>query len=225
MSMSDSPKQPVPTGEQCFVLDPISWSKYEAILNAIGDQPKLRATYLDGRLTLSSPTRRHDWSEKAVGRLVEAIAEGFEIVYEVSGHTTYRLEAKKGGVEGDQAYYFGANARRMSGPVDVDLSTQPPPDLAIEVEATHPADDSVEVWGRIGVPEVWRLKVDQETLWFGVRQPDGSYQLAPRSLVFPFLEPADVLGQLRIAGRLGWAGWVRQLGDWVDTTLLPRRGI
>ena len=31
----------------------------------------------------------------------------------------------------------------MSGPVDIDLATQPPPDLAIEVEVTHPADKAM----------------------------------------------------------------------------------
>jgi len=59
----------------------------------------------------------------------------------------------------------------------------------VEVEVTHRADDSVKVWGRLGVPEVWRYDVDRGTLTFGVRQGDGRYTPVPRSAAFPELGP------------------------------------
>jgi Uma2 family endonuclease len=210
--------------EQRLVLSAVPWQQYEAVLRAFPEQAGLRITYISGRLTLLSPTRRHDWYENALGRLVEAVASGFGIEWEASGHSTYRREDVDAGVEGDKTYYFGANAETMRGPVEVDLSTQPPPDLAIEVEVTHRADDSVSVWGRLGVPEVWRLDVDRGTLAFGARQADGSYAPAPRSVAFPELEPNDVMTQLRLAGQLGSSRWVAQLDGWVRNVLLPRRG-
>ncbi len=210
--------------EPCVVLNGITWGQYEKVLEALPEQAGLRITYLDGRLTLLSPLRRHDWAEQYCGDLVKAVARGLGVELEPSGHTTYRHEEVQGGVEGDQTFYFGANAERMRGPVEVDLSTQPPPDLAIEVEVTHRADDSIKVWGRLGVPEVWHLRVDRETLTFGVRQADGTYAQVPRSAAFPELEPADVVTQLRLAGELGWSRWVAQLDAWVRNVLLPRRG-
>ena len=113
--------------EQRFVLSSMRWDQYEMILQAFPEQAGLRITYLDGRLTLSSPTRRHDWFEKVLGRFVEAIAEGLDIECEVSGHATYRREDVDAGVEGDQVYYFGANAEIMRGPVAINLANQPPP--------------------------------------------------------------------------------------------------
>ena len=210
--------------EQRMVLSPITWKQYEALLQVFPEHAGLRVTFLDGRITLLSPTRRHDWFEKILGRFVEAIAESSNIELEVSGHTTYRRDDLDAGVEGDQAYYFGANARTMRGPIPVDLATQPPPDLTIEVEALHSADDSIAVWGRLGVREVWRINVTQSTVCFMVRRDDGSYEASTRSKAFPTLEPIDLLLQLELAEKLGWSMWVGQLNEWVRTVLLPRNG-
>ena len=206
------------------MLSPISWRQYETVLQAFPEQAGLRITYLDGRLTLLSPKRRHDWHERALGQIVKAVASGLGIEWEPSGHTTYRREDVHSGVEGDETFYFGAHAEIMRGPVDVDLSTQPPPDLAIEVEVTHRADDSISVWGRLGVPEVWRFHVDRGTLIFGVRQDDGRYETVSHSAAFPELEPNDVLAQLRLAAQLGSSRWYAQLDGWVRDVVLPRRG-
>src|SRR5947199_5995008 len=111
----------------------------------------------------------------------------------------------------------------MRGPHDIDLTTQPPPDLAIEVEVTHSADDAVAAWGRLGVPEVWRLDAHRWTLAFGLRRDDGTYAPAARSAAFPVLEPADVLAQLRLAEELGSSRWFAQLGGWVRDVLAQRQ--
>ena len=189
--------------EQRMVLSSITWEQYEAFLNVFFEHAGLRVTFLDGKLTLLSPTRRHDWFEKIIGRFVEAIAEGFDIECEVSGHATYRRDDMDAGVEGDQEYYFGANARIMRGPIPVDLANQPPPDLTIVVEASHSADDSIAVWGRLGVREVWRINVTRSTVCFVVRRDDGSYEASTRSKAFPTLEPIDLLLQLELAEKLG----------------------
>jgi Uma2 family endonuclease len=212
-------------GEQSLVLYGIGWDQYETVLKAFPEQGGLRITYVDRRLTLVSPiSRRHDWHEHVLGRLVETVASSLGIEWEPAVHATFHREDLEVGVEGDQTFYFGPHAELMRGPVNVDLSTQPPPDLAIEVEVSHRSDDSVEVWRRLGVPEVWRLHVDRKSLVFLIRQPDGSYKPAERSRVLAVLEPADVLAQLQVAQQLGSSRWTRQLADWVRDTLLPRRG-
>jgi Uma2 family endonuclease len=209
--------------EQRLVLHGIGWDQYEKVLEAFPEQPGVRITYLDGRLTLLSPTRRHDWFERTLGYLIAAVAQGLGIEWEPAGHTTYRRETDEGGVEGDDTYYFGKNAEIMRGPKNVDLSTQPPPDLAVEVEAAHRADDSVVVWGRLRVPEVWRLDIKRWSLTFGIRQEDGTYRPVARSQALSPLEPEDVLSQLRLAEQIGTSRWYAQLNDWVRTVLLPRR--
>jgi Uma2 family endonuclease len=210
--------------EQRLVVGTMTWRQYEAALGAFQEQAGLRITFIEGRLTLLSPTRRHDWHAKALGRLVEAVANGLGIEWETAGHATYRRKDIEVGVEGDDTYYFGAHAELMRGPRDIDLATQPPPDLAIEVEVTHPADDAVAVWARLGVPEVWRLNTERWELTFGLRQGDGTYAPSPRSAGLPELEPGDVLAQLKLAEQLGSSRWYAQLDGWVRGTLLTRRG-
>lgn len=210
--------------EPCIVLDAIPWHQYEDVLKAFPEQGGLQITYIDGRLTLLSPRRRHDRYEQALAGLIQAVASGLGMIWEPAGHTTARREDVKGGVKGDATFYLGENAETMLGPVEVNLSTQLPPDLAIGVELSHKADDSVSVWGRLGVPEVWRYDVDRETVVFGTRQPDASYAPSPRIEALPELEPADVHSQLQLAKELGSSRWYAQLGDRVRDVLLPRRG-
>lgn len=212
------------SGEQRLVLGPLSWERYEAVLEALGDRPGLRITYLDGRLTLGSPSRTHDWHENAIGRLVESVATGLGIPWECAGHATFRREELAGGVEGDNTYYFGMNAQIMTGPVDIDLATQPPPDLAIEVELSNRADDSVEVWGRIGVPEVWRLDLRRGTLDFTRRREDGTYGSVDPSVLLDPLRPKETLDRLRMGETLGMSRWCEELPGWVREAVLPRRG-
>ncbi|HEX8203855.1 MAG TPA: Uma2 family endonuclease, partial [Isosphaeraceae bacterium] len=179
---------------------------------------------LDGRLTFLGTSRRHDWLAERLGELIKAVAHGCGILWEDAGQATFRREDQGAGVEGDKTYYFGLNAERMLGPLNIDLTTQPPPDLAIEVEVTHPADEAMRAWGRIGVPEVWRFDAEAGTLTFWLRRADGTYAAIPRGAGLPVLEPADVLGQLRLAEQLGFSRWHAQLNAWVRDVLVPRRG-
>jgi Uma2 family endonuclease len=219
--------EPQPTSvepEPCLILNGIGWKQYEKVLEAFPEQAGLRITYLDGRLTLLSPSYRHDRAETRLDYLVAAVANAIGIEWEPSGHTTYRRERDEGGVEGDCTFYFGEHAVLMRGAQEVDLTSQAPPDLAIEVEATHSADDSVSVWGRLRVPEVWRFDTRRWTLTFGMRQPDGTYAPVTRSQALSPLEPNDVLTQLTLAEQLGTSRWYAQLDHWVRTEILPRRG-
>src|SRR5262245_47381798 len=178
--------------EQQIVLNNVGWDQYQTITDALPEASALKTVYIDRRLTLVSPSRRHGWYEDCFGHLVLAIADGFGILSEPAGATTFRHKQQEVGAEADKAYYFGANAERMKGPQEIDLKTQPPPDLVIEVEVTHPAADAVEVWSRLEVPEIWHFNVQRWTLVFILRREDGSYAPSPRSAAFPVLEPADV---------------------------------
>ncbi len=219
------PTEAEPEIEPRIVLDRITYSQYETINDAVVDRPDPRMIYAGGRLTLLSTSRLHDWFAELLGLLVTAVATGCGIEWEPSGQATYRHPDLDAGIEGDRVYYIGGNARLMGGPRDIDLSTQPPPDLAIEVEHTHPADDALIAWGRIGVPEVWRFDVRKRAVSFWLRREDGTYASADRSAALSMLRPSDVDEQLRLAEALGSTSrWHAQLGNWVRVTLLlPRR--
>lgn len=178
-----------PLGDQRIVLEDLTWEEYVAISDTIVERPNIRTFYCDGRLTVLTESRKHGWYGERLGELVKELARVLKIRREDAGTATFRRRLKKGGVEGDKTFYFGEHAARMKGAKDIDLNVQPPPDLAIEVEVSHSADDAVIVWGRLCVPEVWRFDAIAMECSFWSRQRDGSYARLDRSLAFPLRSP------------------------------------
>lgn len=205
-------------------LRDIDWHQYVTIADALPECQGVRMIYLDGELSIVTTSREHDWHGERLSQLVVALAAALDILWEDAGQATYRREADLAGVEGDKTFYFGANAETMLGPKNIDLMTQPPPDLAIEVELSHPADAAVSTWGRLGVPEIWRVDAETDATTFLRRNPDGTYSEVPVSGALPGLAPEDVQARLKEADAIGAARWHRGLTAWIQGTFLPRRG-
>lgn len=212
-----------PPSEQRLELGGMNWERYIRVADAVPDHAGARMTYLDGSLTFVTTSRRHDALSECLSDLVKIVAVGIGVNWAVAGRATFRREDKRTGVEGDQTFYFGAHASRMRGNINVDLKTQPPPDLAIEVEVSNPAEMSILAWSRIGVPEVWWFHVDSWTLTFLALQEDGTYLPVTRSLALPTLTPEDVADQLRRSEEMDTSPWYQALSTWVRDVLVPRQ--
>ncbi len=121
------------------------------------------------------------------------------------------------GVEPDKSYHFGANAEKVRGKRDLDLTIDPPPDLVIEVDMTSSSIPRLPIFAALGIPEVWRL--EGEDLQFLHLQPDGTYQPQTHSRAFPNLplnEAARFLEQGQTANR---AAWIRSFRAYVREVL------
>lgn len=209
--------------EQRLDFDGISWDRYLAMSDAFPDHAGARMVYIDGRLTFATTSRRHDFLSDCLGDIVKAIAIATGLGYAVAGRATFRRQELGVGVEGDETFYLGENARRMRGGINIDLATQPPPDLVIEVEVSNPADLSIAAWGRLGVPEVWRLKVNSWELEFLVRQPGGNYLPQGQSVGLSTLTPIEVLELLHAAEKMDSAPWYVEMHEWVRNVLMLRQ--
>ena len=135
--------------EQRFVLGRVSWDSYLTISDALDDRPGVRTIYCDGRLILVGKSRRHDWYAERLGQLAITVARGLGIPWEDAGGATFRREDSNAGLEGDKTFYLDEHAVQMRGPQDIDLTAQPPPDIAIEVEVSHSADAALVAWARL----------------------------------------------------------------------------
>lgn len=207
---------------QVYELGGVGFEGYEAIGDALPECRSVKMIYLDGRLTFVTTSRRHDWLADRFGELVKAVALGCGVPWETAGRATFRRKGLGAGIEGDQTFYFGDHARIMRGGINIDLEVQPPPDLAIEVEVTHPADSAMLTWGRLGVPEVWRFNEEDWTLSYWLRREDGSYARADRSACLPWLTTEDVTTQLHLTEDLITSEWFVGLQTWVREVLVPR---
>ncbi len=210
--------------EPRFIIKGLSFEQYAAIAGALPDRHNPRLIFLDGRLTLLSPSHLQDRRAEHFGYFVVAVAGGLGLACEPAGSTTYRRPESGTAVEGDKAFYLGANADRMRVPEPIDLTNQPPPDLVIEVEVSHPADDAMTAWGRIGVPEVWRFDARRDLLTFWLLGDDATHTPTGRSVALPGLEPADVLGQLKRAEEMGFMAWFAELPGWARGVIAPKLG-
>ena len=75
----------------------------------------------------------------------------------------------------------------------IDLTIDPPPDLAVEVDFTSPSDRKLGIYGCLGVPELWRYA--EATVTFYSLQED-SYAQVNESPTFAGVTPELIAGWL-----------------------------
>ncbi len=203
-----------PAAERRIVLDGISWSTYQQLLRESGDR-NTRLTFDNGRLELMSPSLLHERVKTVIRRLVEVYADALQIEVEGAGSTTCDREDLQKGLEPDECYYI-THAAAVMGKEKLDLTVDPPPDLAIEVDISRPDVVWEPIYAALGVPEVWRF--DGRAIQLLVRNPDGHYVTATSSLAFPNL-PLDLLNQwLQIGLEQGQSAAVRALREWLRSS-------
>ena len=209
-------------GDQCVTLRGVGWKGFLTVLRLRGDRPAPRMIYLDGDLLLVSPSFIHECFSERLGLFIMVVVEELDILCKVAGSTTFRRRKKQAGVEGDKTFYL-ANAERVAGKRKINLRTDPPPDLAVEAVHTHDVAAALEVYRRLGVPEVWVCDCDEETLEILVRQANGRYAVAESSAAFPYLKAAEIFGWVSRSVTDPETAWLKELRSWVRETLAPRR--
>jgi Uma2 family endonuclease len=213
--MSQAPSVTPPPAGGFLRLSGVDWQTYTRLLRIFAERPGIRLTYDRGELEILSPLFEHDKDDRFLFRLVVALTEELGLPLLEGGSTTMRRRRRRRGIEADECYWI-ANAHRMAGRRRLDLRTDPPPDLAIEVDVTRSSLNRLGIYAALGVPEVWRLEAGGLT--FHVLGPARSYHAAANSLAFPVVTPADLMAFLQQARQSGdsnvvvraFRAWVRQ---------------
>jgi len=200
-----------PRPETRIVLSNISWATFDA-LSTENDQHGTRFAYDRGILEITSPSAAHEWYHRLLGRLVEAFTMERDIPIHSTGSTTLKARLKNRGLEADESYYI-TNESRVRSLMDLDLTRDPPPDLAIEVEISRSAMDKLAIYGDLGVPELWFY--DGDSLEIQLLQPDGSYETKTRSFLLPQLTTEILEGFLARRHESDETTWIRGFHEWV----------
>jgi len=175
--------------DERFVIHGVDWNTYDAILRALGDH-RTRVTF-DGRhLELRSPSPVHEFYKIMFGRLLETLA--FDLNFEIrgGGSMTFRRQDLERGLEPDQCYWI-QNELAIRGRQDIDLSVDPPPDLAIEIDISRSALDRMAIYGGLEIPEVWTF--NGESIRIHLLQADGKYVASETSRCLPWLPVAEMI--------------------------------
>jgi Uma2 family endonuclease len=219
-TVSASTTKTTPEPEERFVLRNVGWSGYEALLQMIGDR-HTRVTYDRGDAELMSPSRDHDLFAELIGDIIKEVCRGLRLPSQSLRSTTWRARAKERGLEADNCFYLKSLPRIRGKRGDLDLTVDPPPDLAIEIEISRSALDRMGVYASLGVPEVWRF--DGETLTIERLQDNGSYATAERSVELPAISPEEVVHWAQRGEEIDdHTEWGCDLREWVRAEVLPR---
>ncbi len=207
------------TSEQRVVIRDIGWDGYETLLQLVGDGHVRLAC--DGKdVELMSPSRDHDLYARLIGRIVDTVTEELRIPCQGSRTTTWRQRVKEKGLEADDCFYLSSLDRIRGKRGNLDLTVDPPPDLAVEVEISRSALDRMGLYALLGVPEVWRFDGDQLTI--ELLQPDGQYAVAPVSPSLPMLPPDEIVRWVLLAEDMDdHSAWNALFRGWVRAELMP----
>ncbi|MEG4205051.1 Uma2 family endonuclease [Microcoleus sp. Pol7_A1] len=139
-------------GQQLLVED-VNWQQFESILAELGERRASRLSYSNGRLEIMVPLPEHEKAKEIIGDMVKILLETRQIAFESLGSTTLKNERMSQAVEPDTCFYI-QNQAAVIGKNRLDMSIDPPPDLAIEIDLTSRTQlDNYQI---LGVPELWR---------------------------------------------------------------------
>ncbi len=180
----------------------------------------LRMAYNDGVLELMSPEYLHDRQSRRIYTLIYAYAGAFQVPCEAAGSTTFRKgepgQFSGKGREADESFYIGDAVQQILGKDSLDLSIDPPPSLWVEVDNWGSSAAKLPTYAGLGVPEVWRYRVQQRRLWFGQLVGSG-YQRIAESRTLPGLTPELVIRLLAEGATRPGAEW----GEWLRSDWFP----
>jgi len=201
---------PLPTANR-LKLTGVDWQTYARLLRLFDERRHLRITYDRGALEIMTLSPRHERIKHLLGLLVLALAEGLGITVAGFGSMTFRRRHRRRGLEPDECFWIQHEAL-VRGRDQIDLRSDPPPDLVIEVDITRSSLDRMSIYGVLRVPEIWRF--DDQGLTFLARQADGSFVPISHSLAFPQVAPTDLAGFLALRGQLDETAIVKQARAW-----------
>lgn len=195
---------------QKIVLQNVSWQTYQALLADMGDHRASRLTYDQGTLEIKMPSNLHEIINRLLARMVTTLTEELGLNLKDYGSTTLDREDLEKGVEPDSCFYI-QNADRVQG-MNSDTATDPPPDLAIEVDITSASTRRMRVYKQLGIPEVWRYTKKGLTI---SQLENGEYVECEFSPTFAMVSPAVIAQFLQLRETTDDNAVIRALRTWL----------
>ncbi|MEQ9668612.1 Uma2 family endonuclease [Coleofasciculus sp. G2-EDA-02] len=197
-----------------LLLEDVSWQQFETILTELGEHRAARLSYSNGRLEIMVPLPEHEKAKEIIGDMVKILLSEGGINYESLGSTTLKNERMTQGVEPDTCFYI-QNSALIIGKNRLDLTVDPPPDLAIEIDLT--SRTKLDNYQILGVPELWRyagggLKIN---VW-----QDGQYIESDSSPTFPDIPIIELVNRYVQQSRVSASSQaIQSFKTWVKDNL------
>lgn len=169
-------------GKGAALLSNVTWETLEKLDADLADTGA-RLTYLDGCLEIiGSFSEEHEESRNTLDQLLEIYMRTKDIRFYGRGSTTIGMKELGARKEPDESYCLGAR--------------KSVPDLAIEITVTSGGIDTLEIYRRVGVREVWFWE-DSVISVYCLRST--GYELVSKSELLPELDLRSIEFYSRMA--------------------------
>ncbi|HCQ21656.1 MAG: hypothetical protein AN481_02925 [Aphanizomenon flos-aquae LD13] len=201
----------VPPGQR-VILENVTWKELETIIAELGEHRAARIAYDRGILEIMSPLPEHEDNKEIISDLVKALLEELNIEFRCLGSTTFKNQFMEQGIEPDQCFYI-QNEAVIRGKKRLDLTIDPPPDLALEIDIT--SRTHLNIYEGLKVPEVWRF--ENGILQINILE-NGVYMESKSSLNFPNLPLIAVIPQyLENSRTIGRNATLKAFRNWLNS--------
>ncbi len=207
---------PLLVGERRVVFKNITWQGYQQLLGILGESRSAKITFDRGVLEITMPLEEHEFSGRLIELFVRILVVELGLKIKTMGSTTLDRSDLDRGAEPDNAYYI-QNQHRVSGR-KVDLATDPPPDLVVEVDITHTDINKPALYAAMGVPEFWRYDGRE---WRIYQLQGTEYLEVANSPTFPIVSKENLYEFLAVAQRDEVEAEVN-LREWVRSKIEPK---
>ncbi|WP_375469770.1 Uma2 family endonuclease [uncultured Nostoc sp.] len=151
-----------------------NWQDYQVLSQQLGDRSSPRIKYRRGEILLMAPLPGHGRDASLLALIIIALLDHLNRIYDSFTPITMSLP-EISGIEPDYCFYI-ENWRAVVGKKRIDWQSEPPPDLAIEINVTSYTD--INDFLPYRVPEVWILKSNELLIY---RLQEESYLLTESS--------------------------------------------
>ena len=163
-----------------------TWEDYQVLIEQRGDKANPRIKYRVGEILLMSPLPKHGREAHSIANMISILLDHLGQKYEAFTPITMDLQ-EVSGIEPDYSFYLD-NWEVAVGKDRIDWSTEPPPDLVLEIDVTSYTD--VNDYLPYKVPEVWIYKKNQLMIY---ALETDSYTLVSTSRYFPNLNLEEIV--------------------------------
>ncbi|MFW9260366.1 Uma2 family endonuclease [Nostoc sp. CALU 546] len=201
--------------EQRTVLQNISWETFEALLRDTGEDRGSRFAYDCGVLEIMTPLFEHENPKIQFDRLIFALAVELKTKIRSAGSTTLKRKPIAKGIEPDSCYYI-QNEPLIRDKQELDLITDPAPDLAVEIDITSTSINKFNIYAALGVGELWRY--NGEILKF-YQLVASEYIEIKSSIAFPLISVSEMNRFIQQSKTMDEIDLVQSFRAWVQSKI------
>jgi len=194
------------------ILEGVRWETYTRLLADVSDSHAVRVAFDRGKLEIMAPSFAHERPAHLLGQIVDILAEIRQMDLIGAGSTTFKREDVERGFEPDASFYL-QHAAAVRDNTEIDLASDPPPDLIIEIDLTHPSLDKFPIYAALGIPEVWRY-VGQQVIIY--RHTVDGYAVVDTSVVLPGVTSSQLMQVVERGYEMLRPAWLRHVRTWAE---------